>query len=757
MEKTTIVTKSYEGNEWVKSFAQSGIAQINQQVISPWGLYTESLLTHGVEMPALPFEAPVGIFIVLRILKKNREGYFRGSSYRDAEIAYQALQTLRGQYQGPIQQEVEGISKLLLPGILKQKNDAIIQELLLPYLEELKNLGLWDLPALYHHFVDHVKNSDLGSRSNKTRKGRVLLLEEDPLTPLEYAFVKAVYPDNCIETLSRETIFCHRPWDGEGKKEIFKAYGSYNEWREVLDRILQKDQPYDDFLLASPQEQRIAHFMKEQEFLPYTLSGGFKSPCSETEKSIKKRKKQALMAGFLEGELPALESDIKDSLGNNLVDISNSQSGKIHLTKINSLPLIYRRNVYIMGVEAYTGSQMENPVLLDGDILALREKVANSDLKTSVEKTRQTIRDFQWTVDLMIKQNRNVTISYSYYDTAQLKIQAKPSALSPFESLFTQGEDAGYFSSHRTPLSKEEANGFIYYSGKLNGIRQIKNQNHEGFGEIEALRISATRAEALTQCPYRFALENLLDMEVSDDSLDITRWLDPRQMGSLCHEIFARYHQQTEKGATLDEDNCLMDRIFQQVVDSWLSSMPPLVDPEREIKEIKTLTENYVSLKNRYGKNNYVDAEHLFEAAELIDKKLTIYGKADLIEESSGELTIVDVKTGRRVGQTDQEVKSCIQAILYCCLLEEESKSLPVKGGYYLYPRTQRVVSCDYNLEVKERAVELLEQSLNSLESGDGWKIDDKKICGYCPFATLCRQEDKRRLFQSLIEEGVIS
>ena len=410
-----------------------------------------------------------------------------------------------------------------------------------------------------------------------------------------------------------------------------------------------------------------------------------------------------------------------------------------------------------MGVEAYTGSQMENPVLLDGDILALREKVANSDLKTSVEKTRQTIRDFQWTVDLMIKQNRNVTISYSYYDTAQLKIQAKPSALSPFESLFTQGEDAGYFSSHRIPLSKEEANGFIYYSGKLNGTRQIKNQNHEGFGEIEALRISATRAEALTQCPYRFALENLLDMEVSDDSLDITRWLDPRQMGSLCHEIFARYHQQTEKGATLDEDNCLMDRIFQQVVDSWLSSMPPLVDPEREIKEIKTLTENYVSLKNRYGKNNYVDAEHLFEAAELIDKKLTIYGKADLIEESSGELTIVDVKTGRRVGQTDQEVKSCIQAILYCCLLEEESKSLPVKGGYYIYPRTQRVVSCDYNLEVKKRAVELLEQSLNSLESGDGWKIDDKKICGYCPFATLCRQEDKRRLFQSLIEEGVIS
>jgi CRISPR/Cas system-associated exonuclease Cas4 (RecB family) len=200
-----------------------------------------------------------------------------------------------------------------------------------------------------------------------------------------------------------------------------------------------------------------------------------------------------------------------------------------------------------------------------------------------------------------------------------------------------------------------------------------------------------------------------------------------------------------------------MDRIFQQVVDSWLSSMPPLVDPEREIKEIKTLTENYVSLKNRYGKNNYVDAEHLFEAAELIDKKLTIYGKADLIEESSGELTIVDVKTGRRVGQTDQEVKSCIQAILYCCLLEEESKSLPVKGGYYIYPRTQRVVSCDYNLEVKKRAVELLEQSLNSLESGDGWKIDDKKICGYCPFATLCRQEDKRRLFQSLIEEGVIS
>jgi len=757
MEKTTVITKSYEGNEWVKSFAQSGIAQINQQAISPWGLYTESLLTHGVEMPALPFEAPVGIFIMLRILKKNGAGYFRGASYRDAEIAYQAVQTLRNQYVGAAIQEVEGISRLILPGILNQKNEAIIKELLLPYLEELRNLELWDLPALYHHFIEHVKNDGPGSRARKTRKGRALLLEEDPLTPLEYDFVQAVYPDNCIENLSRETVFCHRSWAGEGKKEIFKAYGSYNEWREVLDRIIQEEQPYDEFLLGSPQEQRIGHFMKEQEFVPYTLSSGFESPCSETENSIKKRKRQALRAGFLEGELAALESDIKDSLGNNRVDISNSQSGKIHLTQINSLPLIYRRNVYIMGVEAYTGSKMENSILLDGDILALRKKVASSDLKTSIEKTRQTIRDFHWTVDLMIKQNRNVTISYSYYDTAQLKIQAKPSAISPFEPLFTQGGDAGYFSSHRIPLTKEEANGFIYYSGKLNGTRQIENQNYEGLGEIAALRISATRAETLTQCPYRFALENLLDMEVSDDSQDITRWLEPRQMGSLCHEIFASYHRQAERAATLDEDNDLMDRISQEVVDYWLTSMPPSVDPEREIKEIKTLTENYVKLKNRYGKNNYVDAEHLFEAAELIPKKLTVYGKADLIEESSGELTVVDVKTGRRVVQTDQEVKSCIQAIVYCCLLEEESKSLPVKGGYYLYPRTQRVVSCDYNLEIKERAVALLDQCLNALESGDGWKIDDKKICGYCSFASLCKQEDKRRLFQSLIEEGVIS
>ena len=754
MEKITLVAKGYEGNEWVKSLAQSGLPQINKQLISPWGLYTESLLTHGVQMPALPFEAPVGIFIMLKILKNNEGGYFTTPSYRDAEIAYQAIQTLRNQYVGAAIEEVEGISDLLLPGILNQKNEAIIKELLIPYLDALKNLGLWDLPALYHNFIERMDENGIASTK---RKGKGILIQEDPLSPLESAFVKALYPENSIEIQTRDSIFCHKPWETQGKKEIFKAYGSYNEWREVLDRIIQSNQPYDEFLLGSPQEQRIAHFMKEQSFVPYTLAGGFESQCLEIEKTVKKRKAQALRAGFIKEELPAIENDINDSLRSNRVDMANSQSGKIHLSQINSLPLIYRKNVYIMGLEAYTGSQMENSILLDGDIKNIREKVATSDLRTSVEKTRQTIRDFRWTVDLMIKQNRNVTLSYSYYDTAQLKIQAKPAAISPFEEAFTLSEDAGYFSDRRIPLSKDEANGLIYYSGKLSGSRQIDNQKEEGLGDLEALRISATRAETLIQCPYRFALENIIDMEIEERVIDITRWLDPMEMGTLCHQIFANYHQQTEKSATIEDDNLLMDKIYKDVVDSWLTRKPPSVDPQRQLKEIKTITQNYVILKNSYGKNNFLAAERLFEAAELIPEKLSIYGRADLVEENLEGLTVVDVKTGRRVGQTDQDIKTCIQAILYCLLLEREGNSIPVTGGYYLYPRTQRVVSCDYNLEAQEKAVDLLKQAINAIETGNGWKTDEKEVCEYCAYEKICNQKNKRRFFQRLIEEGVIS
>lgn len=193
MEKTTIVTKSYDGNEWVKSLAQSGIPQINQQIIRPSGLYTESLLTHGVEMPALPSETIVGIFVVLRILRKNQGGYFHGSTYRDAEIAYQSIQTLRSQYIGPVEQEVEGISYLLLPGVLSKKNEAIIEELLIPYLKELKALNLWDMPSLYHHFISCAE------KGTGRRKGRIVLLEEDPLSPLELTFVKSVAPINGLE------------------------------------------------------------------------------------------------------------------------------------------------------------------------------------------------------------------------------------------------------------------------------------------------------------------------------------------------------------------------------------------------------------------------------------------------------------------------------------------------------------------------------------------------------------------------------
>lgn len=756
MDKITIISKSYDGNECLKSLAQSGIPQINMQLTNPWGLYRESLLNWGVEMPALPFESPVGIFIMLRILKKNKDGYFTNASYKDAEIAYQAIQALRHQYEGPFNQEVEGISKLLLPGILKEKNHGIIQELLLPYLSILKDLNLWDLPALYHHFIEEAGKLSSSSKASKKRRGRAIIIEEDPLTPLEIAFIKELYPDNTIETHAKTSIFSHKPWDLPGKKEIFRAYGSYNEWREVIDRILQSGQAYDEFLLGSIQEQKIAHFMREQNHVPYTLSSGIQCTQTQDEKKIEKRKGQALLAGFLDDELPGLEKEIKESLEKNPINMENSQSGKIHLTQVNALPLIYRKNVFIMGVEAYTGSQMENPILLDGDIVALREKQNKTDMKTSLEKTRQAIDDFRWTVDLMIRQNRNVTISYSYYDTAQLKLQAKPSVISPFEERFVQGEEAGYFSADRIPLSKEEANAPIYYSGKFEGSYKISNIEKEGLGKLEKLTLSATRCESLIECPYKFSLENLLNMAVNDEDDDVTRWLDPMKMGTLCHEIFEAYHKETSIKSTLDDDYKLMNRLSGQVIDKWLKCMPPGVDPEREIKEINNLTENYAKLKNDYGKHNCISVERLFEATQLIPERLDIYGKADLIEENSGELIVIDVKTGRRVKQSDQDVKSCIQGVLYCVLLENQANPLPVKGGHYLYPRNQRVVVCDYNKPVKEKAIDLVDQGLSSIESGLDWKTDDKKVCNYCPYDSICKEKDKRPLFQSLVEEGVI-
>lgn len=751
MEKITVVTKSYDGNEWVKSLAQSGIPQINKQIMSPWGLYTESLLTHGVAMPALPFEGPVGIFIMLRILRNNRGGYFYGASYRDAEIAYQAIQSLRGQYLGPVEQEAEGISNLLLPGVLNQKNTAIIEELLIPYLKELKALDLWDLPALYHHFIYNAKKSE------NTRKGKIFLIDEDPLSPLELEFVKRVGGEKGIANHSRENLFCHKPWEGEGRKEIFKAYGSYNEWREVLDRIIQEGLAYDQFLIGSPQEQRIAHLIKEQSFIPYTLGSGFESLFSNMDIVTEKRRKQAMKAGFIQDELGSLENEIRDSLLNSRGNVENSQSGKIHLTQVKLLPLIERRNVFIMGTEAYTGSQIENSILLDGDIIGLKSKLSNSDLRTSVEKTRQAIQDFYWTVNYLLHQNRNVTISYSYYDTAELRINAKPSIISSFEETFTEGKDAGYFSQHRIPLSQEEANGFLYYSGELNGTKVVDNQEGLGFGELEKLSISATEAESLIECPYRFALESLLGMEMGEGAADITSWLDPKQMGSLSHEIFARYHQGTTKGSTLEEDKILIEKISLQVIDRWIKEVPPKADPEREIKDIKALVEKYVVLKYRFGKKKVMGVEYSFEAEEFIPERLSIHGTADLIEEDSEGFTIIDVKTGRRIKQVDQDIKSCIQAILYCYLLEKEAPRLPVRGGDYLYPRAERIVHCDYDSVAKERALSLLEEALKAVETGEGWKEDKKEICTYCQFRTLCQNENKGRLFLKLIEEGVIS
>ena len=751
--KKIIVTKKYNGYEWLKGQAQRGFPPMHQQVVRPLLLAQEVAVLRGIPMPTQPIGSQVSIFVMMRILRNNSGGYFRNASYRDAQVYWEALQQLRFQYGGTSEREIEGLRDLFLPGALEEKNRRILDELLVPYLEEMNSLGLWDDVRFYRELL----KQDVPS--HREGEYEIYHLAEDPMSPLELAVLGKMFPQEALQRTSLWQLLPCREIQPEASYVSFEGYGSINEWREVTDRMIKAGTSYDQFVVVAGNYARFAQYHQEQPILPFTLSEGVPIMGGVSE-GMALRREQARMAGFTTDQLPDLDRALFDSLKSRRSPGETTQGGKAHLTTIQQLPFIYRPQVFLVGAEEAVISPAENPVLLDGDVLALRKKCPAASLKTSFEKTEESLNEYMNTVDWLKEQKQSITISYSHYDTASLKAKAKPSLLARFQNIFREEASVGYFEKHRIPLTWEER----YMTGISwpwpREILRVQTTSEEGVGPVETLHISATQAEKMVRCPYYFALAYLLKMELLEEEKDPGMWLDPKERGTLCHEIFALYHGWDKRKASLSEKLDKMQDYSRQVIHRWLSERPPAGNPIHEIRELEKIATAYVYLKHPSDDRPVLHVEYAMEERECLPQILWIRGTADLVEgedkTNKDGVVISDVKTGGYVEQVENDGESCLQTMLYCWLYQQHDKECTVEQGRYLYPKVSREIGCSYSESRKQELIGLLKETVISLESGEDWKKPDKRRCRYCGVQEYCQSIPRMRYYESFRKEGWI-
>ena len=776
MEKRYIIAKGLNGSELLKALAAGNNPQVNQIVLTPSKICEEVLLSYGIPLPGERISGQAGVFIMLKILREKIESgarYFNSASYADAVMCHQALTKLRMQL-GVEEPEISGISRLLSKPVVKAKNRAIVEELAIPYLEVLSRRKLLDAPLLYRHVISQVSE-----RKKPLLLGRAFFIEGYPVSPLEYQLTAAIFGLERIESVSRDELLagtCSGSDASTGRLEQLSSYGSSNELRTVLDQMIKSGEPLDSFVIASPKPETFAHLLREYEHLavPYTLGSGISAVHSrafidgtldfkvDTSGGMELQSliKNASIAGFSGKELSEISADIMKALSGERIFKANSCEGRVHLSDLWSLPFINRKNVYITGVEALAGAGNENAILLDGDIMAIRAETQRSDLMTSLDKIVKQSEDFRWMIGLLKRQGKNVTVSYSYFDTAALKAQSKPAVFSSIEDEFTFVGDRGFFEENLLPLSAEETYMKQYKDGSRMWPLEADLAVDSAIGSLPELRISSTSAEKLMVCPYAFFIEKLLKITMPEEPRDKTLWLDAKETGSLCHEIISLYSQKSGALTAIEEKKTLMLDLAEERIAVWQQLIPSQIDKTYEIDNIKDICMKYVDLKATMPQAETLATELSIEDEPVIPGRLFIHGKADLIEKrnthSGEEIYVLDAKTGKNVKQIEDDLETCVQALIYCELLNRTAYPGKVSGAVYMYPKAGRYVACRYNQGVSLALRERFEERIESIEKAEGWKAEGTVACALCPAGPICETEGRCRQFDALVTGGII-
>ncbi len=410
------------------------------------------------------------------------------------------------------------------------------------------------------------------------------------------------------------------------------------------------------------------------------------------------------------------------------IGAQNSEAGALHITTVSGALTALRQNLFVMGLSAerFPGEPTENYLLLDDEMTAF-----GKNAPTSGNMIRQAQSELHDLLENAAAIGVRTELSYCGYDAAELKANNASSVLYALylEAGGTDVDDfgksirkTGYFSQDLPGLT---AVGRAYLNGETVLGKPAESSDVTDISSAVSV-LSPSKIEKYVQCPKSFCYECIMGLQEleSDDVFEV---ISPQMLGILVHEAMEFCC------GTMPGKQAFLDHA-EQIFDRFLTERPPMnakdaLQPRHDF--LRAVENGYDAVAGM----KIESAED--ELSAVYDCGITVQGRPDAIAKlPDGSLRILDYKSGRTLKHTDEDLRSCIQVMLYADMLKKHGTD--VTGGDYLYVYLDGKVSCAYNEDRSAKISDLLTEIDNAAKIRSFPANPSKENCRYCAYINIC-------------------
>jgi ATP-dependent helicase/nuclease subunit B len=316
---------------------------------------------------------------------------------------------------------------------------------------------------------------------------------------------------------------------------------------------------------------------------------------------------------------------LRDAVGELAVLADRPRPGHLHVSAFAAGGHSGRRHTFLLGLDEtrHPGRDLEDPVLLDDERRRINEALERPLLAIERERPREQARALQACVARL---RGRLTACYSKFDIRNLSQAGEP-APSPFflelyraktgtnadygEMLAALPPPAGFVPSADTALDESEwwlarlaaadaapgsaaplvrrrfpwledgraalaaraSDDFTLWDGRLASAAPELDPRRSGAPTSPSL------VQSLAGCPFAYFVRHVLRVRPPDDlERDSTRWLEPRDEGSLLHEVFRAFLEGLTRRNEKPDARRHADALFalaDERIAAWRDRVPP--------------------------------------------------------------------------------------------------------------------------------------------------------------------------------------
>jgi ATP-dependent helicase/nuclease subunit B len=473
------------------------------------------------------------------------------------------------------------------------------------------------------------------------------------------------------------------------------------------------------------------------------------------------------------------------------VGASNPRPGHLHVATVRSGGWSGRTNLFVVGLDdaKHPGSGLQDPVVLDAERVALNGTIhphaldllgdAPSRASAQLRSLLARAPDARWTLSWSELDLRERRAGFPARDVLEVFRDGRVEGT--HEELVAAARPAGFLEAE-APLSLSEwalADRFVRLVRRPNApaawqaaresdaLTEFDGRIRVDPGDIDPRltdRIySASQLEKMARCPFGWFVERVLKIEPLEELERVQdQWLDPRQFGTLVHEVLERTMRELAASAqapSLAQHAPRMNEIAEERLAWWRTEVPPGTETAyaRQADELRATCEIFLRTEERLGGRI---VPRFFELAfgangsfaiALGEHSVKLRGSIDRVDQDTGtgDWEVWDYKTGGLFEYHDAwDLKggTKLQHVIYARALEQVLRERSLDGrvqcsGYY-FPTTKG----GGERAPRTCAPGALELALNRLFDvvGSGFfPQPDEGRCSFCPYPDICGNKNE--------------